>query len=81
MQPVSVDRLVKALEKLKEEMDAGRLRSGEYDQRLARVIGELRDQGIDADRAGLTAAIDDTLKRGVITPSVKKHLESKLGLT
>ena len=81
MQPVSVDRLVKALEKLKADMDSGRLRSGEYDQRLARVIGELRDQGIDADRAGLTAAIDDTLKRGVITPSVKKHLEHKLGLT
>jgi len=78
--PVQIERLVKELEKLKMEMDAGRLRSGEYDQRLARVIGELRDQGIDADRAGLTAAIDDALKRGTITPSVKKHLEHKLGL-
>ncbi len=80
MPPVPVDRLVKALEKLKEEMDAGRLRSGEYDQRLARVIGEMRDQGIDADRARITAVIEDALTRGVITPSVKKHLESKLGL-
>ena len=80
MPPVQIERLVKELEKLKMEMDAGRLRSGEYDQRLARVIGELRDQGIDADRAGLTAAIDDALKRGTITPSVKKHLEHKLGL-
>lgn len=80
MPPVPVERLVKALEKLKEEMDAGRLRSGEYDQRLARVIGEMRDQGIDADRVRITAVIDEALKRGVITPSVKKHLESKLGL-
>ncbi len=81
MPPVPVERLVKALEKLKEEMDAGRLRSSEYDQRLARVIGEMRDQGIAADRAGITAVIDDALTRGIITPSVKKHLENKLGLT
>ncbi len=80
MPPVSIDRLVQELEKLKAEMDAGKLRSSEYDQRLARVIGELREQGIQADRARMTGAIDDALKRGIITPSVKKHLENKLGL-
>ncbi|MGH7675286.1 MAG: hypothetical protein ACREMV_08440 [Gemmatimonadales bacterium] len=80
MPPVSIDRLVQELEKLKAEMDAGKLRASEYDQRLARVIGELREQGIQADRARMTGAIDDALKRGIITPSVKKHLENKLGL-
>ena len=78
--PVSVERLVQELEKLKAEMDAGKLRSGEYDTRLARVIQELRDQGIDADRPRISAAIADALARGVITPGVKAHLEKRLGL-
>jgi hypothetical protein len=80
MAGVAATRLVTELEKLKTEMDAGRLQHGEYDQRLARIIGELRDQGITADRTQLTAAIDDAAKRGVIPPSVKAHLEKKLGL-
>ncbi len=77
---ISVERFVQELEKLKGEMDAGRLRSGEYDQRLARVIQELRDRGIEADRAEITAAVADALSRGVITPGVKAHLEKRLGI-
>ena len=78
---VSVDRLTQELEKLKAEMDAGNLKHGEYDQRLARIIQELRQQGLDADRSRITAAIDDALKRGVITPAVKDHLQKRLGLS
>lgn len=78
---VSVERLVQELEKLKTEMDAGNLRSGEYDTRLARVIGELRDQGLEADRPQIMAAVAEALSRGVITPAVKAHLEKRLGLT
>lgn len=81
MAGVAVARLVAELEKLKAEMDAGHLRHGEYDQRLARLIGELREQGLTADRTQITAAIDDAAKRGTITPSVKTHLEKKLGLS
>lgn len=77
---ISVERLVQELEKLKAEMDAGNLRSGEYDQRLARVIQELRDRGIEANRAEITAAVADALSRGVITPGVKAHLEKRLGI-
>lgn len=77
---VAVERLVTELEKLKAEMDAGNLKHGEYDQRLARIIGELRDQGVAADRTRLTAAIDAAAGRGIITPSVKAHIERKLGL-
>ncbi len=75
MPPVSVQRLVQELEHLKREMDAGALKGGEYDQRLARVIGEL-----DADRPAIAAALADALARGVITPAVKAHLEKRLGL-
>ncbi len=80
MAGVSVERLVKELEKLKQEMDAGALKSGDYDQRLARVIQELRERKLDADRPSITAALGDVLKRGVITPAVKAHIERRLGL-
>lgn len=79
--PVSVERFVKELEKLKQEMDAGRLKHGEYDQRLARIIQELRERKLDADRAKVSAAIQDALQRGIITQSVKDHLMKRLGLS
>ena len=80
MAPITIARFVEELEKLKAEIDAGKLKSSEYDQRLARVIQELRDQRLDADRARIGAALDDALRRGVIVPAVKAHLEKRLGL-
>ncbi len=80
MTTITIERFVQELEKLKAEMDAGKLRHSEYDQRLARVISELRERKLDADRSEITAAIDAALERGVITPSVKDHLEKRLGL-
>ncbi len=77
---VSIGKFVQKLEQLKGEMDAGKLKHGEYDQRLARIISELRDQKLDADRAKIKATLDEVLQRGVITPSVKDHLEKRLGL-
>jgi hypothetical protein len=38
MAPVTLERFVQELERLKQEMDAGRLKSSEYDQRLARAL-------------------------------------------
>ena len=49
MPPISVQHLTTKLEELKVEMDGGRLRHGEYDQRLARLIGT------GGEAAGLTA--------------------------
>jgi hypothetical protein len=80
MSPISIDRLVQELEELKQAMDAGQLRSGEYDQRLARTISELRDRKLDADRATIQKTLADLLARGTITPSVKDHIEKRLGL-
>ncbi len=80
MAGVSVERLVQELEKLKQQMDAGTLNSGDYDQRLARMIQELRERKLDADRPAIAAALGDALKRGVITPAVKLHVEKRLGL-
>lgn len=80
MAPITIERFVQEMEKLQQEMDAGNLKHGEYDQRLARVIGELRERKLDADRPRLGGALDDMLRRGVITPAVKDHLQKRLGL-
>jgi hypothetical protein len=80
MAPVTLQRFVKELAKLKQEVDAGNLKSQDYDARLARVIRELREQGLDADRAATTAALADAVKQGVITATVEAHLRQRLGL-
>src|SRR3989442_10340804 len=79
MAAVSVERLVQELEKLKQQMDAGALKAGDYHQRLPRVIRELRERKLDADRPAIAAALADALRRGVITPAVQTHIEKPLG--
>jgi len=78
---ITVERLVQELDKLKAEMDAGKLKHSEYDQRLSRIIAELRERGIDADRAAISRTLEELLQKGTIVPSVKQHLEKRLGLT
>ena len=68
------------LEALSNDMRTGKLDHGEYDQRLARIISELRERKVDAERPKIESTIDDLLGRGVITPTVKEHLRSRLGL-
>jgi hypothetical protein len=79
-EPITIERFVQELEKLKQAMDAGQLKHSEYDQRLARIIAELRERKLDAERPRLTATLDDLLRRGVITPAVQQHLTKRLGL-
>lgn len=78
--PVSIERFVEELEKLKGLMESGELQHGEYDRRLARVIQELRERGIDGDRTKIIAALEGAYAKGTITTSVKTHLENRLGL-
>ena len=80
MAPVTLDHLAAKLDELKQEMSAGKLKHSEYDQRLARLIQDLRDRKIDADRAQIVAKLDELLAQGTITPSVKEHLIKRLGI-
>jgi len=80
MSPITLQRFVTELDKLKHEVDAGTLLPRNYDGRLARIIQELRECGLDADRATATAALADAVTRGVISASVQAHLQTRLGL-
>lgn len=81
MTPITIQRFIKELDKLKQDVDAGALQPQNYDGRLARIIRELRERGLDADRAAATAALADAVTRGVLTSPMKEHIQSKLGLT
>jgi hypothetical protein len=78
---ITLEHFVQKMEELHTEMTSGSLKHGEYDQRLARLISELRDRKLDADRGQISATLDDLQGRGVITPTVRGHLDGKLGLT
>jgi hypothetical protein len=77
---ITLDHFKKKMEELHAEMTSGSFKHGEYDQRLARIIKELRDRKLDADRGQITETLNDLQTRGVITPSVRGHLEGRLGL-
>src|SRR6266403_4403480 len=73
MAPITLQRLVKELDRLKPEADAARLKSRDYARRLARMIRKLRTRGLDADRAAATAALVEALKRGAIKVPMEAH--------
>jgi biotin carboxylase len=81
MAPVTLQRFMKELDKIKQESMEGVLQPENYDSRLARVISELKERGLDADRAAATAALADAVTRGVITTDTQSHLQNRLGLT
>ena len=78
--PISVERFVEELEKLHQGMTSGDFKPGEYDQRLAKTIQELRERRIDGDRSQIAAALDTCLAGGPITDSVRVHLQKRLDL-
>ncbi len=78
--PISIERFVQELEKLRAGIVNGEFKTGEYDQRLARTMRELRERGIDGDRADIIAALDAALQCGTITNSVREHLQKRFGL-
>ncbi len=80
MAPITIQRFITELDKLKQDTDTGTLQPQDYDGRLARVIRELKERGLDADRAVATAALADAVTRGAITAPVEEHIRNRLGL-
>ena len=81
MARITLQRLVKELNKLKPEPDAGRLKSHDYARRLARMIQQLRERGLDADRAAATAALAEALERGALTAPMEAAFCSAVRVT
>jgi hypothetical protein len=79
MAPITLQRLVKQLDKLKPEADAARLKTHDYARWLARMIRRLRERGLNADRTAATVALAEAFKRGAITASVEANLHKRPG--
>jgi len=62
--PITIQRLLQELDKLKTDTEKGTLLPEDYGGRLARVIRELKEWGLDTDRAVATAALAEAVKRG-----------------
>jgi hypothetical protein len=80
MAPITLERFLQELDKLKHETDPGRHDASHYDVRLARILRELRERRLDADRVAATAALAEALRTGIITARVAAHLHTRLGL-
>ena len=80
MAPITLQRLIKQLDKLKPEADAARLKTHDYARWLARMIRRLRERSLDADRAAATVALAEALKRGAIPAPMQAHAHKRPGL-
>ena len=69
MAPITLQRLIKQLDKLKPEADAARLKTHDYARWLARMIRRLRERSLDADRAAATVALAEAVTRGTASPA------------
>ena len=76
LKPIKPARLVTELRKLK----SGEYTAEEYEHRFARMVGELRDRGIDGNRAEITAAITPLRQDGTLDPVAWDRLTKSLGL-
>lgn len=77
---ITLERFIKKLDQLKLDTDSGVVKMQDYDARLARILSELKERGLDADRVRATAALANALHRGVIMAPVEAHLQRRLGL-
>src|SRR5205823_14589131 len=80
MAPITLQRLITQLDKLKPEADAARLKTHDYARWLTRMIRRLRERSLDADRAAATVALAEALKRGAIPAPMEAHAHKRPGL-
>ncbi len=78
--PISIDRLVAELHSMSDMRANGEMNKDQFEARFARMIGELRDRRIDADRAVIVEALAPLATDGTLRPEEHYRLTKKLGL-
>ncbi len=79
LKPISPQRVAEELKKLAADRNAG-ASPDIYEQRFARMIGELRDRRIDGDRATVLAVLQPLKDDGTVSENYWFHLLDSLGL-
>jgi len=79
LKPITPARVVQEVEKLAAERKAGKVKPDVFDQKFARMLGELRERKIDGTRADILAALNP-LKGDTLSDKEFATLLHKLGL-
>ena len=79
--PISPKRLAEELERLSAMRANGELDRAGFDQRFARMVGELRDRKIGGSREEIDAALASLRASDTRRPEEWFRLEKQLGLT
>jgi hypothetical protein len=80
LKPITPARVAQELERLNAMRQSGELDAAGYDQRFARMIGELRERRIQGSRAEILAALTPLKDRGIVTAQDWARLTKQLGL-
>jgi hypothetical protein len=80
LKPITPARVATELRKLSEGRRSGQYNADEYEYRFARMVGELRDRGIDGNRAEIMAALTPLRQDGTLDPGAWERLTRSLGL-
>lgn len=78
--PIKPARIAQELGKLSAARRNGELKPDVYDQRFAKIIGELRERRIAGGRAEVSAALQPLLDAGDITAAEYDRLLTQLGM-
>jgi hypothetical protein len=80
LKPVTPARVAEQLRRLNAARQSGELDATKYDQRFARMIGELRARRIEGSRAEILAALTPLKDDGTVSPGDWARLTKQLGL-
>jgi len=78
--PISPERLAEEIRRLSAKRASGELDRGGFDQRFARMIGELRERRIAGSREEIQAALAPLRNENLLRPEEWFRLEKQLGL-
>lgn len=79
--PISPARLAEEIRRLCAMRTNGELDRTGFDQRFARMVGELRDRRIDGGREDIENALAPLRKEALLRPEEWFRLEKQLGLS
>jgi hypothetical protein len=79
--PIAPTRLAEELRRLSAMRKNGELDATGFDQRFARMVGELRDRRIDGGREEIEKALAPLRNEGLLRPEEWFRLEKQLGLS
>ncbi|MGH7658319.1 MAG: hypothetical protein ACREL6_08790 [Gemmatimonadales bacterium] len=80
LKPVTPERVVQELRSLHAKRASGELNAANWDQRFARMVGELRERRISGNRAEINAALEPLRTEGILSDTDWIRLTKQLGL-